>query len=112
MEQALSRVETLLRNYGHTYEANLAAIAVRQFERDPKAACRTINSSEWWEGSDSIAAVDLAIDGGFTADARRDARGLRSALTVIFATMLAYGENNDAGEIIVSQFQKWAESHV
>jgi hypothetical protein len=112
MEQALDQVETLLRRYGHAYEANLASIARRQFVQDPQAACRAINTSEWWEDRHSIAAVDLAIDGGFTPQARRDAQDLRSALTLIFTTMLAYGEQNDAGEIVVSQFQKWSESRI
>jgi hypothetical protein len=112
MEEALVRAETLLRRYGHTYAANLAEIARDQFARDPRAACRAINSGEWWEGRDSVAAIDLAIDGGYTPAARRDAQLLRDALTTIFTTLLAYGERNSAGEIVVSQFSKWAESNV
>jgi len=108
----LDQAEQLLRRYGHVYEANLAAIAHRTFAKDPLAACRAINSEEWWDSRDSVAAIDLAVDGGFTADARRDAQSLRRALIEIFMTMRAYGEHNATGEIIVSQFEKWFDSHV
>ena len=112
MLEALDRTERLLRSYGHVYQANLAAIARAQFTRDPKSACRAINNEEWWDSAASVAAIDLAIDGGFTAQARCDAQALRQALVVIFGTMRAYGEYNSAGEIVVSQFEKWRESHV
>lgn len=112
MHRALADIETLLRRYGCTYQANLAAIARTLYERDPHAACRTINSAEWWEGSASVAATDLAVAGGFTDQARRDAQALRGALIDVFTTLRAYGERNDAGEIVVSQFNKWQESHV
>ena len=59
-----------------------------------------------------MAAIDLAVEGGFTPKARQDAQALRSALIEVFTTMLAHGEQNVAGELIVSQFQKWMESHV
>ena len=112
MLNALAQAEQLLRQYGHVYEANLAAIARAAFEKDPRVACRSINTEEWWGGSRSLAAIDLAVDGGFAADARRDAQRLRQALIEIFTTMRAYGEYNAAGEIVVSQFQKWMDSHV
>lgn len=112
MRQALDQLERLMRQYGHTYEANLAAIARARFMQDPRDACRAINSDEWWHDSRSVAAIDLAVDGGFTPAARRDAQALRQALIEIFTTMRAYGEHNDAGEIMVSQFRKWAESRI
>ncbi|MCG6966112.1 MAG: hypothetical protein LJE59_06355 [Chromatiaceae bacterium] len=112
MLAALEQTERLLRDYGRTYEANLVSIAHAAFQRDPKAACRAINTAEWWDSSRSLAAIDLAVEGGFTPAARRDAQALREALIQIFTTMLAYGEHNDAGEIIVSQFRKWLQSRV
>ena len=112
MQTALARTEQLLRSYGHDYEANLAAIAQQLFAADPAAACRAINSDEWWESAQSLASVDLAVSGGFTAQARHDAQSLREALIEIFTTLRAYGEHNAAGELIVTQFSKWRESHV
>ncbi len=112
MHDALRQLEELLRRYGHVYEANQAAIARRTFERDPAAACRMMNSGEWWNDTQSIAAIDLAIDGGFTPEARTDAQTLRNALIEVYSIMTTFGEHNDAGEIIVSQFNKWAESHI
>ncbi len=112
MHQALETTERLLRHYGHQYEANLAAIARERFSHDPAGACRAINSEEWWNSRQSVAAIDLAVDGGFTPQARRDAQRLRQALVEIFTTMRAYGERNAAGELVVSQFSKWLESRV
>jgi hypothetical protein len=112
MRLALDLLEQLLRQYGHIYEANLAAIARAEFDSDPEAACREINRDEWWNDRRSVAALDLAVDGGFTAPARRDAQALRQALIEVFATMRAYGEHNAAAEIVVAQFHKWIESRV
>lgn len=112
MHQALTDIEKLLRAYGHTYEANVASIAAAQFGDDPVAACRSINSAEWWEDSDAVASIDLALSGGFTAESRRDAQTLRTALIDVFTTLRDYGEHNDAGQIIVAQFRKWAESRL
>lgn len=112
MNQALQTIESVLRDYGHQYHANLAAIARQRFASEPRAACRLVNSAEWWEDADSLAAIDLAVDGGFTARARLDASRLRGALGEVMMTMLAYGERNDTGEILVAQFQKWDESRV
>lgn len=112
MHQALETAERLLRDYRHHYEANLAAIARERFGHDPAGACRSINTDEWWNSRQSVAAVDLAVNGGFTPQARRDAQRLRQALVEIFTTMLAYGEHNAAGELIVSQFNKWTESRI
>jgi len=112
MLAALEQTEKLLRQYGHVYEANLAAIAQATYRRDPAAACQAISSDEWWDSSHSVAAIDLGVSGGFTAAARRDALRLRLALCEIFETLRENGERNDAAEIIVSQFHKWMESHV
>jgi hypothetical protein len=112
MENALRTVETLLRKYGHTYQANLAMIAREQFMASPQAGCRVLNDDEWWGGSDSVAAVDLAVDGGFGAQAREDAKRLWGALIEIYATMKAYGKSHPQAEIVTAQFNKWLTSHV
>lgn len=112
MHDALQHIEDLLRRYDHVYEANQVGIVREAFKRDPETACHMVNSDDWWNDTQSIAAIDLAIDGGFTGDARRDAQALRTALIEVYTTMESYGEHNDAGEIIVSQFNKWVESHI
>lgn len=112
MLPALRQIEDLLRRYGHAYEANQAAIVGEQFQRDPLAACRMINSDDWWDHRQSVAAIDLAVAGGFTAESRRDALAFRLALIQVFETLQAFGEQNAAGELIVAQFVKWNESHV
>jgi len=112
MQERLLEIELLLRSYGHSYEANLAAIAARRFEQDPLGTCQALNSEEWWNSNRSLAAIDLAINGGFSARSRRDSQVLRRALIAVFTTMLAYGEHNDSAEIMVSQFRKWLASRV
>lgn len=112
VQQTLREIERLLRAYGHTYEANLADIAAAAFARDPLTASRQLNSAEWWNDRDAVCTIDLAVEGGFTPEARRDGRRLRRALVDVFTTMRAYGERNDSGELIVSQLQKWLESHL
>lgn len=112
MQAALVEIEALLRSYGHTYEANLAGIALARFANDPAATCRAVNSAEWWGDGHSLAAIDLAVSGGFTPAARRDAQRLRRALIEVFTTLRAYGETNAAAEILVMQFDKWNQSNV
>ena len=55
MQEALEKAERLLRSYGYDYEANLATIALALFAKDPLAACRSINTAEWWESAQSLA---------------------------------------------------------
>ena len=112
MESALTTVESLLRKYGHTYGANLAEIVRNQYRFDPASACRALNSDEWWGNSDAIAACDLALEGGFSAQAREDGDRLRAALVEVYATMKGYGEANAQGELMVSQFNKWRSSRI
>jgi len=112
METALSLIEELLRQYGHTYQANLAMIARERFARSPEEACRLVNDPEWWEGSDAVASVDLALSGGFSPEARRDGQRLRAALIEVYATMKGLGVLNPQAELMTAQFRKWLSSHV
>jgi hypothetical protein len=112
MEEALRTVENLLRKYGHTYQANLAMIAGEQFARSPAETCRSLNDDEWWGGRDSVAASDLAVDGGFSSEARADGKRLREALIDIYATMKANGQRHEQAEVVIAQFNKWLRSHV
>jgi hypothetical protein len=72
MHEALAQIARLLRSCGRTYEANLTAIARNAFERDPRAVCQARNSEEWWSGTHSLAAIDLAMDGGYTGRSLQD----------------------------------------
>jgi hypothetical protein len=112
MQEALRTVEDLLRKYGHTYQANLAMIAREQFAQSPAEACRALNDDEWWGGSDSVAARDLAVDGGFSSEARSDGTRLRQALIEIYTTMKAHGQGHEQAEVVTAQFNKWLRSRV
>jgi hypothetical protein len=112
MEDALSTIEELLRKYGHIYQANLAMIAREQFSRCAEDACRRLNDDEWWGGRGSVAAMDLAVDGGFSTESREDGKRLRNALIEVYAAMKACGQVHEQAEIVTAQFNKWLTSHV
>ena len=81
MKQHLTEIEELLRKYEHVYQANLAMTARDAEEREVGTGLRQLDSDEWWGDSDSVAAIDLAITGDFTPEARRDAATFRKLLT-------------------------------
>lgn len=112
MLRALATAESLLRRYGHDLAANLAEIALSRFARDPAGTCAVLNSPEWWGPGPCVAEIELLVDGGFSAEARRDGRRLRHALLEIYQCMKAYGEINEAAEIQVAQFDKWLRSDI
>ena len=87
-------------------------IAREQFVRAPREACRLLNDEAWWGDRDAIAAVDLALSGGFSAAARHDGQRLRAALIEVYATMKGFGEHNDQAELTTSQFRKRLTSHI
>lgn len=112
MEATLSLIEDLLRQYGHIYQANLVMIARERFVHAPQEACRLMNDAEWWGGSGAVAAVDLALSGGFSAEARQDGQRLRAALIDVYANMKGFGVENEQAALMTSQFRKWLSSHI
>ncbi len=108
----LGRVEQLLRKYGQVYHANLAMLAAAAVERDLDAGVSQLDSDEWWGDADSVAAIDLAIAGGFSPEARRDAAILRRELAEAYQLMVDHGVHNEKGEIMAAQFRKWLASHI
>ena len=112
VEAALETVESLLRKYGHVYQANLVEIVLQHCRIDFRGACRALNSDEWWAHRNAIAACDLALDGGFSAEARADVDRFRAALVEIYATMKGQDECHAEGEIVAAQFHKWLTSRV
>ena len=112
MKQHLIEIEALLRKYEHVYHANLAMTLRDAEEREPGAGLRQLDSDEWWGDSDSVAAIDLAITGGFTPEARRDAAPFRRLLTELYQVMVDHDLHNEKGEIMAAQFRKWLVSQV
>jgi hypothetical protein len=108
----LERIERLLQAYGHVYAANHAAAARTLYRRDPEEAFRFVNGDDWWVGGDSIAAIDLAIDGGFSLRARRDARQLRADLVRLHGLAATRGQGHPTGALVVAQFRKWEASSI
>jgi len=112
VKRQLERVEQLLRQYDRVYHANLAMLARQAAERDPRNALAQLDSDEWWGDAESVAAIDLAIGGGFSPQARRDAMALRQDLAELYQIMVDQGVHNEKGEIMVAQFRKWLASHM
>ena len=112
MEEALATIERLLRQYGHVYRANLVDSARLQWANAPQAVAIRLNTAEWWSDKNAIAAVDLAIEGGFGAQARTDGQRLRRALIMVYEHMQACGQSSTEAEIVVSQFKKWLSSAI
>ena len=57
MQEELGTIERLMRSYGHTCEANLAAIARSDFDRHPQSTCHGLNCAEWWQSTDSLVEI-------------------------------------------------------
>ena len=108
----LAEIEALLRAHDCQREAEVVVFAGRLWSRNPIAACEELNSDTWWHGRDGVAAVDLAIAGGFTRGARDDARRLREALIVLREYLDAHALSNEEADLQVRQFRKWAASHM
>jgi len=112
VKERLGRVEQLLRKYDQVYQANLAMLAASAAEKGPAAGLAQLDSDEWWGNADSVAAIDLAIAGGFSPEARRDAATLRRDLADLYQLMVDHGVHNEKGEIMAAQFRKWLASHM
>ncbi|MCP5137369.1 MAG: hypothetical protein H6981_11280 [Gammaproteobacteria bacterium] len=108
----LAEIDALLRRNGCHREAEVVVFAARLWARNPIAARDEMNGDDWWHGHHGIAAIDLAIAGGFTRVARDDAQRLRDALIELREHLDAHGLNNDEADLQVRQFRKWAASHV
>jgi len=112
MKERLERIERLLRKYGQVYHANLAMLAVKEEAREPGSGLSQLSSDEWWGDAESVAAIDLAIAGGFSPEARRDAAALRTDLVELYQLMADHGLHNEKGEIMAAQFRKWLASQI
>lgn len=110
MNDDLWDVEQLLRRYGHGDRADWVMRARELYARDPERALRVVSGDDWWGGKDSIAAVDLGLDGGFSPEARRDGQRLRATLVAIEETLASVGGSNPQAQLVAAQFRKWLVS--
>lgn len=108
----LAQVEALLRRHDCHDEAGQARFAQELWSRDPLAGRAELNGDAWWHGRNGIAAVDLAIAGGFTRAAREDAQTLREHLVALRDHLDAHGLDNEEAALQVRQFRKWTASHM
>ena len=110
MRETLLDIERLLRRHGLVYQANLAEIAAATWARSPREACPLLLSDEWWGDHGSIAAVDLAVAGGFTPEARQDGKALRAALVEVFRELRDRAGTDEHVDLVARHFHKWSVS--
>ena len=110
MRATLAEIEDLLHRYGQDYQASVVAATRHAWADDRPLALQRLTSPEWWETPDSVAAVDLAIAGGFSPQARADHDRFLRALIDVYEQMTRAGAINPRAELVVAEFRKWLAS--
>jgi hypothetical protein len=112
MNDELWKVEQLLRRYGHGEGADRAMRARELYARERARAFAAVRGDDWWGDKDSIATLDLGLDGGFSPEARLDGRRLRAALVAIEEEIASQGQSSPQARLVAAQFRKWLASQV
>ena len=109
MEETLHELEALLRRHGCVLQANV--VEMTRGALSSQARLRAILASDdWWGSEDSVAEVAPAIRGGFTPEARRDARRLRELLLAVHDFMRREGIEQPVADLLCAEFRKWLTS--
>ncbi len=106
----LATLETLLRRYGQDYQASVVAATRHAWRTDRPLALERLAGPDWWEAPDSVAAVDLAVAGGFSPAARADHDRFLQALLRVHEQMTRAGARNPRAGLLVAEFRKWLAS--
>lgn len=112
MVEALQELEALLRRYGQPYLANTVSVATGYALAGDERLWPSLCSVEWWGDSGSIAAIEPAVLGGFTRDARADSRRLRELMLTVYAGMQTHCIPPPEARLMANQFNKWLVSQV
>lgn len=112
MIETLEALETLLRKYDQPYLANSAKVALSFADSKDDRLWATLCSVDWWGDSNSIAAVEPAVLGGFTQEARDDSRRIRELMLDLFDEMQKHCIPPQEAKLMAAQFQKWLASEV
>ena len=112
MIDALQELEVLLRKYEQAYLANTVTVAMGYAVSGDERLWPGLCSDEWWGDSDSIAAVEPAVLGGFTRNARADSRRLRELMLAVYAGMQAHCIPPPEARLMANQFNKWLVSQI
>lgn len=112
MTDALRELESLLRKYQQPYLANAVTVALGHATVSDDRLWATLCSSDWWGDSDSIAAVEPAVLGGFTHEARHDSRRLRELMLAVYDEMQHHCIPPPEAKLMAAQFNKWLTSQM
>jgi hypothetical protein len=111
MNDALHEPNALLRSYEQPRLANTSCVAmgyaVARDERIRPGLC----SDEWRGDSGSMAAIEPAVPGGFTRDARSDSRRLRAPMLALHAGIQNHCIPPPEARLMANQFNTRLASH-
>ena len=110
MQEILSNIEKLLREYDFLRQANEVAAVQTQFSMNKEQAIAKIIRDDWWIGEDAVAEADLSIAGGFMPEARKDQQRLQQLLVQLYEKLQQQGYESDVANLVTTQFQKWQVS--
>ena len=112
IKQILTDLETLLRDYDFIREANTVNGVIQLFSNNHDMACRQIMQESWWVGDDAVAEADLAIAGGFTAQAREDQDRFQELIIALYRQLSGQGYQSEFAKLVTSQYHKWLASRM
>jgi hypothetical protein len=112
MQQTLKHIETLLRKYEFTLEANIVVAVKELYSHDPDKACAQMIAPSWWVGEDAVAEVNMSIAGGFSSKSRRDQDNFQQLIISLYEDLSAAGYESDHAKLVTSLYHKWLASRV
>jgi hypothetical protein len=112
MIDILKELESLLRKYEQPYLANTVTVALGLALVNDVRLWANLCTPDWWGDSESIAAVEPAVLGGFTQEARDDSRKVRELMIQIYNKMEKHCIPPPEAKIMVAQFNKWLASQM
>ncbi|MEJ2308804.1 MAG: hypothetical protein P8Z31_07550 [Gammaproteobacteria bacterium] len=112
MLDALHELESLLRKVEQPYHANAVRVALGYALADDERLWASLCSSDWWGDSNSIAAVEPAVLGGFTPEARHDSRRIRELMLSVYNEMQNHCIPPPEAKLMAAQFNKWLASQM
>lgn len=107
---SLQGLESLLRKYEQPCLASAVSLALNHANARDERLWTDLCSGDWWGDSDSIAAIEPAVPGGFSRDARADSRRLRERMLIIYAGMQTHCVPPPEARLMANQFNKWLTS--
>ncbi|TVQ85748.1 MAG: hypothetical protein EA400_14790 [Chromatiaceae bacterium] len=112
LKAALTALAALLARIGNPRTATVAALC-REFDQDPAAAWRALDSNAWWAGAGSLAAASMADNPGLDPHLwQAETRAFRDLLSQIAELLRRRGPTNPGLESWLLAFRNWQHSGI